>query len=97
MAPPVAPLLAPVRGATPPVVDPPTGRGTDRRVPRRPPAPSLAALAILAILAIGGLVTLAWSMLPQPNGGLLHAPVARTLQGACVTSPSLCGSRVPSP
>jgi len=97
MASPVQPTLAPVRAAVPPVVATPPATSARRARIGRPPAPSLAVLAVGSVLAIGGMLAFGWSMLPRPHGGLLHAPVARTLAGACVTSPFLCGSHVPSP
>ena len=94
------PNLAPVRGAVAPLrvpLDAAAAPARRRLRDRRPPAPSLAVLAVGSLLVIGGWAYLGLTMIPRPHGGLLRAPIARTLDGACVTNPVLCPSRVPSP
>ena len=89
-----SPVLAPVRGVPAPVVAPVVEERS--RKLRRPPRPSLAVMAILSLLALAGWGWFATSLVPRPHGAPLRAPVSRTLAGACVTDPTLCGAPVPS-
>ncbi len=81
------PALSPVRG-TPPPPEPPR----PRRAPRLPQI-SLLWLGLLATVMLCGLAALGWSLYPHGSGGHLRAPVARALDGACVTQPALCPGR----
>ena len=36
------------------------------------------------------LLLLGWALVPHASGGHLRAPVARALEGACVSQPALC-------
>ena len=85
--------LSPVRAAPRP--EPPPGPGARRPRPALPrvSGPTIIALTLVALLGWGAL---AWSIWPRPRVGVLHAPIAQALNGACVTDPSLCSGRVAS-
>ena len=76
---------APVRGTPPPPPPAPARR-------RRPRLPHLSLwwVAFLAAAALALLLLLGWSVVPHASGGHLRAPVARALEGACVSQPALC-------
>jgi hypothetical protein len=47
-------------------------------------------VAFLAAAALALLLLLGWTLVPHASGGHLRAPVARALEGACVSQPALC-------